>query len=61
MKRDYEPCPFCGKRKAQVKQSRNWGWFVACQCNATGTPAGSKEGAIANWNRRPLPEQERLL
>lgn len=61
MSRDqYEHCPFCGKNDATVKHSPRWGWFVACACKATGTPAGSKEGAIANWNRRAEPAQERL-
>lgn len=61
MRRDYEACPFCGQRNAQVKSSPRWGWFVACACNATGTPAGSAQGAWAKWNARAEPEQGRLL
>lgn len=54
-------CPFCGKRDAQVKHSPRWGWFVSCRCAAVGPSAGSKQGAIDAWNRRPEPEQPSLF
>jgi hypothetical protein len=59
--RDYEACPFCGKKNAQCKHSPRWGYFVACVCKATGTPSDSTQGAWDNWNRRVPPEQGRLL
>ena len=61
MRKDYEACPFCGKRDAACKHSPRWGYFVACACKATGTPACSTVGAWDNWNRRPEPEQGRRL
>ena len=57
----YEACPFCGKRDAQVKHSRNWGYFVSCSCTAVGPGRGSRQGAIDAWNNRPEPVQGRLL
>lgn len=60
MAEDYEACPFCGKRDARCKHSPRWGYFVACSCNATGTPAGNTKGAWDKWNARPEPMQGRL-
>ena len=59
--RDYEACPFCGRRDAVCKHSPRWGYFVACKCKATGTPAGSESGAWKNWDKRSEPIQERMI
>lgn len=61
MKDRFEACPFCGKRDAVVKSSRNWGYFVSCKCTAVGPGRNTKDGAIAAWNTRVEPIQGRLL
>ena len=61
MKYEMEHCPFCGKRNAEVKRSANWGHFVSCRnCHAVGPSAGSRDGAVAGWNRRVEAEQPKL-
>ena len=57
---ELEYCPFCGKRRAHVKHSRQWGYFVSCECTAVGPGRNTVSGAINAWNTRPEPEQERL-
>lgn len=58
---DYEACPFCGRRDAEVKHSPRWGYFVSCSCTAVGPGKASRDGAIEAWNHREAPIQGRLL
>ena len=53
-------CPFCGKRRAQVKHSPRWGYFVSCACTAVGPGRNTKDGAASAWNERVEPVQGRL-
>lgn len=62
MKKDcYIACPFCGRRKAEVKHSQRWGYFVSCACTAVGPGRATRIGAIEAWNHRSNPEQESLF
>lgn len=53
-------CPFCGERRAHVKHSRMWGYFVACDCTAVGPGRATVAEAVDAWNERPEPKQGRL-
>jgi Lar family restriction alleviation protein len=56
-----EPCPFCGKSRARVKNSQRWGYFVSCNlCAAVGPSSRTNDGAIEKWNRRISPAQGKL-
>lgn len=49
-----KPCPFCGSRSVQVEQIGSGGYFNACCCNCLANVplSGSRETAVAAWNRR---------
>ena len=55
------PCPFCGGNQQRVKHSGRWGWFVSCSCAAVGPSSGTREDAVARWNERREPVQQRLF
>ena len=61
-KRDYEPCPWCGRRDMELRHSLQWGCFVRCpHCNAVGPNKNTPEGAKAAWDRRAEPLQGRMF
>ena len=55
------PCPFCGGSGQRVKHSGRWGWFVSCACAAVGPSSETREQAVARWNERSEPVQQRLF
>lgn len=55
------PCPFCGGNQQRVKHSGRWGWFVSCSCAAVGPSSETREQAVARWNERREPAQQRLF
>ncbi|VEH01097.1 restriction alleviation protein, Lar family [Slackia heliotrinireducens] len=54
---ELKACPFCGKQTATVKHSRNWGYFVSCQCTAVGPGRATAQAAKDAWNKRTEPAQ----
>ena len=55
------PCPFCGGNQLRVKHSGRWGWFVSCSCAAVGPSSETRGQAVARWNERREPAQQRLF
>ena len=61
------PCPFCGGETDVSRESTSSGlglWRVCCDseemdCSASGPFAGTRDLAIAAWNRRSSPPEER--
>lgn len=62
MSGELAPCPFCGERRAIVKRSGRWGYFVSCACAAVGPNGASRKEAVERWNARvaTVPVQGRL-
>lgn len=56
-----QACPFCGSGNTRVKHSKNWGWFVSCECGAVGPSSRSRDEAVAAWNRRVVAMQPSLF
>ena len=53
---ELKPCPFCGGQAdvALMEHPYESGrWFAACNdCSAFAENADTRDGAVANWNRR---------
>lgn len=45
-----EECPFCRKRKAEIKTDEEV-FYVICGCGAEGPPAETERDAKYLWNR----------
>lgn len=53
---ELEPCPFCGSGSVYVEQIGGGGYFNICCCNCLANVplSGSRETAVAAWNRRAI-------
>lgn len=52
-------CPFCGSDKVEIARTNKDACWVECaeiQCSARTASAPLRADAIANWNRRAIPQ-----
>lgn len=53
---DADPCPFCGRLDAFVRQNARQVRYVVCRaCEAEGPVGGTVETAVFLWNTRRKP------
>lgn len=60
-KPELKPCPFCGAPEKSLVLTTAMGesWIKCLDCHASTEMTGTKESAVAAWNRRyspPLPD-----
>jgi hypothetical protein len=62
MSEELKPCPFCGADNPNCWASIRGAWEARCRSCLVSTPLSASEAdAIAAWNRRALPDREKLL
>jgi Lar family restriction alleviation protein len=60
MSETLKPCPFCKGTTFEIRTSpKSNSRYVHCKCGAEGPPGLWNDGAITQWNTRPVKDELR--